>query len=97
VGIDVEPAEPLPPEVLELVTTRREARLASDDGLVGRILFCAKEAAYKAVHVIDGRFLEPGEMEVDLQSGIAETCYGRRASLSIHVDHRIVVLARVSG
>ncbi|MBZ5734694.1 4'-phosphopantetheinyl transferase superfamily protein [Nocardioides sp. TRM66260-LWL] len=48
VGVDVEPDEPLPPDVVPVVLSEAEQRLVAD--LLGpdRLLFCAKEAAYKA-------------------------------------------------
>jgi 4'-phosphopantetheinyl transferase EntD len=95
VGVDIEPAEPLPPELVDLVTAPGEARPSGAQDLLGRVLFCAKEACYKAVYPLDGRFLEHDQIVVDLCSGVAETRYGRRAQLTVHVDHRIVVLARV--
>ncbi len=95
VGIDIEPARPLPEELIDLVITSGEVRPSGAEDLVGRVLFCAKEASYKAVFALDGRFLEHHEIIVDLDAGIAETIYGRRTLISVHVDHRIVVLARV--
>jgi 4'-phosphopantetheinyl transferase EntD len=95
VGIDIEPAEPLPPEIVDLVVGPGEARITRPEDLTGRVLFAAKEACYKAVYPIDRRFLEHQDVTIDLGSGLAETCYGRRALLAVHVDHRIVVLARV--
>jgi 4'-phosphopantetheinyl transferase EntD len=48
-GIDGEPAEVLPPELLQLVATSQEQRNVYDDPYCGRLLFAAKEAVYKAV------------------------------------------------
>ncbi len=64
VGIDAEPAEPLPAEVVELVSLPREradlARLS--DAWPGvawdRLLFSAKESVYKAWAPLTGMFLD---------------------------------------
>jgi len=50
VGIDVEPAEPLPAEILDMVATPQELLKIADDPCQGRLLFVAKEAVYKAVY-----------------------------------------------
>jgi Phosphopantetheinyl transferase component of siderophore synthetase len=47
-GIDVEPAECLPSELLDLVATPQERLNLGDDVYRGRLLFVAKEAVYKA-------------------------------------------------
>ncbi|MET0471606.1 MAG: 4'-phosphopantetheinyl transferase superfamily protein, partial [Xanthobacteraceae bacterium] len=56
-GIDVEPAECLPSELLDLVVTPQERLNLDDDVYRGRLLFVAKEAVYKAVHPLDQTFL----------------------------------------
>src|SRR5205807_4882881 len=73
VGIDVEPAVPLPPEVLELIATPQELRKIVDDPLRGKLLFAAKEAVYKAVYPLDRIFLEFRDIEVDLAARSATT------------------------
>jgi 4'-phosphopantetheinyl transferase EntD len=95
IGIDIEPAEPLPEEIVDLVIAPGEPRPAGGNDLVGRLLFCAKEASYKAVYPLDGRFLEHHEVLVDLRAGVAETSYGRKVEIALHVDHRIIALAFV--
>src|SRR5215218_2665049 len=49
VGVDVEPADPLPPELVELVATSAERERYSSALLHSRVIFAAKEAIYKAV------------------------------------------------
>jgi 4'-phosphopantetheinyl transferase EntD len=46
VGVDVEPAEPLEPGLLEIVATTAEREGAAEDRLRGRLLFSIKEAVY---------------------------------------------------
>jgi 4'-phosphopantetheinyl transferase EntD len=60
IGIDAEPHEPLPPDVLESVADDQER--AGLDGLGAsacwdRILFCAKETVYKAWFPLTGGWL----------------------------------------
>ncbi|MDG4801895.1 4'-phosphopantetheinyl transferase superfamily protein [Micromonospora sp. WMMD980] len=69
-GVDAEPHEPLPDEVLGVVTTAGEpARLAGlravDAGVHWeRLLFSAKESVYKAWYPLTGRWLGFEEAEV---------------------------------
>lgn len=49
IGIDAEPDQPLPPGALDLVITAAERGRLPD-----RLVFCAKEAACKAWHVLTG-------------------------------------------
>lgn len=95
VGVDVEPAEPLPAELRDTIIVPGDEAGSYQEDIVGRILFCAKEASYKAVYPIDRRFLEFEDVIVDLDSGVAKTCYGRQLELLVHLDDRIVVLAQL--
>jgi 4'-phosphopantetheinyl transferase EntD len=92
IGIDVEPALPLPAEMRDLVLTPRE-RENLPDPLVARIVFAAKEAVYKAAYPLDRAFLEFADIEVDLGAGRAVTRTGRTLSIRHCVASHIVVLA----
>ncbi|PDS99172.1 hypothetical protein CO659_06235 [Rhizobium sp. S9] len=70
VGIDIEPATPLPPECFETVTTPRE-RERIRDLVEARLLFCAKEAVFKAMNAEGGAWLEHTDVEVDIDSETA--------------------------
>jgi 4'-phosphopantetheinyl transferase EntD len=89
VGVDVEPATPLPADMLDLVTTAQERIGIDGDPLRGRVLFVVKEAIYKAVHPLDGKFLDYHDIEVDLSGQKARTRTGRavniRACRATHV------------
>ena len=95
VGIDVESAEPIDPDVLGIVATSDELRVVASDLLLGKVLFCAKEAAYKAIFALDRLFLEPRQVVVDLNSLTAVTPSRKRATLAVSIDQRIVVVAAV--
>ncbi|HEV7761622.1 MAG TPA: 4'-phosphopantetheinyl transferase superfamily protein [Acidimicrobiales bacterium] len=75
VGIDAEPHEPLPEGVLEVVALSAERirldRLARHDGAVhwDRVLFCAKEAVYKAWYPHAQRMLDFDEAHIALHPG----------------------------
>jgi 4'-phosphopantetheinyl transferase EntD len=56
IGVDIEPALSLPEEIVDHVATKIEKRILTKDPLFGRLLFCAKEATYKAVHPKDKSF-----------------------------------------
>jgi len=92
-GIDVEPAEALPPDLLDLVATPRERAALAHDPYGGRLLFAAKEAVYKAVFPLDGTFLEHHDVEVDLLHQRAEVCNGRRVDLRVCTTGHLLVLA----
>jgi 4'-phosphopantetheinyl transferase EntD len=84
-GIDVEPARPLPAEILDdVITSMGDRNAVTVDGLVdpvrARLLFCVKEAVYKACFPLDEVFLEftdvavvdgtlPGRVEVTTTTG----------------------------
>jgi 4'-phosphopantetheinyl transferase EntD len=78
-GIDAEPAAPLEPDVLAVVTTPAE-REALDGELAGTVVFCAKEAFYKCWSALDGAVLEFHDVEVgfDGPSFAAVPAGGRR-------------------
>jgi 4'-phosphopantetheinyl transferase EntD len=93
VGIDVEPAEPLEAGLLEIVATPGEREGAAEDRLRGRLLFCIKEAVYKAVNPLDGVFLDHHDVEVNLAERRAEVRQGRRVEFCYCVADHIVALA----
>ena len=96
-GIDVEPADPLPDDVLALVATGADRTDQVNRHLAGRILFAAKEAVYKAAYPLDREVLGYENIAVDLNAGTAMTTTGRRARLVYCVAPRVVVLAFVDG
>ena len=97
VGIDVEPAEELPPELINMVATPAERKMIADMRLGGRLLFVAKEAAYKAVYPLDRTFLEHHDVEVDFQGGKASVRSGRTVNLRFCVSTHLLALAFISA
>lgn len=96
-GIDVEPALPLPDDIFALVAIPADRTDIIDRHLAGRILFAAKEAVYKAAYPLDREVLGYEDITVDLNAGTAMTKTGRRARLVYCVAPRVVVLAFVDG
>jgi 4'-phosphopantetheinyl transferase EntD len=92
-GIDIEPAETLPPELLDLVARPAERARIKDDPLQGRVLFAAKEAVYKAVHPLDGIFLEHHDVEIDLANLRAVVRTGRTLPLKLAISQHVIALA----
>jgi len=92
-GIDVEPAEPLEPNLLSLVATASEAIRIAEDPCRGRLLFAVKEAVYKTLNPLDGQFLDHHDVEVDLASGQAITRTGHAVQFRYGLSSHIVVLA----
>jgi 4'-phosphopantetheinyl transferase EntD len=97
VGIDVEPAEPLDPELLDIVATASERERMQDDPFRGRLLFSIKEAIYKAVYPLDGVFLDHHDVEADIPAGIARIRNGRTVSFRWCADTHIVALAFIAA
>lgn len=95
IGIDVEPADPLPSDLLPMVATPAERQVFGDDLGFGRLLFSIKEAVYKAVHPLDGVFLDHHDVDVALTTSTASACYGRLVSFRYCRAPRIVALAYV--
>ena len=93
VGIDVEPAVPLPADMLAMVATPRELSAVARDPLQAKLLFAAKEAVYKAVHPLDQVFLEFHDIEADLGRREATTRTGRVLALRYIISPRILVVA----
>ncbi len=77
VGVDAEPHEALPPEVLDTVTVPEErgqlARLAATRPGVhwDRLLFSAKEAVYKSWYPLTRSWLDFDEASIAFESGAA--------------------------
>jgi 4'-phosphopantetheinyl transferase EntD len=95
-GIDVEPAGPLPADLLDVVATARERLVLYRDPSRGRLLFAAKEAVYKAISPLDGVFLEYYDIEIDLGANRAKTRHGRTLVLNTICTAHVVVLARLA-
>jgi 4'-phosphopantetheinyl transferase EntD len=96
VGIDIEPATPLPPDMLELIATPRERRRAiADNALGAKLLFVIKEAVYKAAYPLDHEFLDFHDIEVDLAGRLATTRAGRTLALHWCVFSHVLVVATV--
>lgn len=96
-GIDVEPAELLPAELLDLVATPQERLKMADDPYHGRLLFVAKEAVYKAVYPLDQTFLEHHDVEINLADRKAIVRNGRVVELRFCLAAHVVALAFLPG
>jgi 4'-phosphopantetheinyl transferase EntD len=94
-GIDVEPAEPLPEDVAALVVHAGDRLGDAGDRLATRLAFVAKEAVYKAVHPLCGEILDWPDIAVDLVGGRAVASTGHASELVVLREPRLVVVARV--
>jgi 4'-phosphopantetheinyl transferase EntD len=93
VGIDIEPAEPLPEDLCDLVLTPFERMRLGGDPYQGRLLFAAKEAVYKAIAAREGLLLDYQDIDVDLAAKRARLRDGRELDLRWIVSTYVVVLA----
>jgi 4'-phosphopantetheinyl transferase EntD len=91
-GIDIEPAERLPFE-LDLIATTQERLRMSSYRYIGRLLFTAKEAVYKAVHPLDNVFLEHHDIEIDFDARKASVRGRRVLDLRFCISTSLVAIA----
>jgi 4'-phosphopantetheinyl transferase EntD len=96
IGVDIETAEPLPPELLPLVLTPRERRLPRYLEH-GHLLFAVKEAIYKSLSPLGCGFLDHQDVEVDLDAGCGSTRLGTSVAFRFAISTHIVALAFVSA
>lgn len=68
IGIDAELAQPLPAGVVDSISTPQERKALKSWGVDfgSRLLFCAKEATYKAWYPVTGKWLGFEDAQVDL-------------------------------
>lgn len=96
-GVDIEPAAPLPSDLVDFVLTDAERRETADDGVGRRSVFAAKEAVYKAIHPLDGTPLEYADIEIRLSEGTAILRDGRRLRLLTLRGERLIAVALAFG
>jgi 4'-phosphopantetheinyl transferase EntD len=92
-GVDIEPAEPLPGDLIDLVLSAAERAETEGDGVRQRLVFAGKEAVYKAIHPLDGTPLEYGDIEVGLEEGTAMLRDGRSLPLVTFDRDRLIAVA----
>jgi 4'-phosphopantetheinyl transferase EntD len=95
IGIDIEPAEALPSELVKTIATRREQLSLAASVYGGRLLFAVKEAVFKAVADLDQVFLDHHDVEVDFTKHEAMVRNGRRVELRFCISTHLVALAFV--
>lgn len=96
-GIDIEPALPIADDVFEFIATARERRSFSRRGVWRRVLFCAKEAAFKAAYAADQIPVEFHEIEIGDGFDMAVTRYGRQIFLNIAIESHIRAVGFIPG
>lgn len=73
-GIDVEPAEPLPGDTRSLVLSDDERAWVESCALTrpdaARLVFCAKECVHKALHPLRGAWLEFSEVRIEFDARV---------------------------
>jgi 4'-phosphopantetheinyl transferase EntD len=96
-GIDVEPAQCLPAELMDLIATPQERLEIGNDPFQARLLFAAKEAVYKAVYPLDQTFLEHHDVQVNFVDRKAIVRNGRVVEIRFSVSAHLVALAFLPG
>ncbi|MGD0563514.1 MAG: 4'-phosphopantetheinyl transferase superfamily protein [Roseiarcus sp.] len=92
-GVDIEPAEPLPSDIVDRVLSVGEKRLTNNDRVMSRLIFSSKEAVYKALNALDGSPLEYDDIEIRLAEATAILRDGRSLRLVAQVGERLVAVA----
>jgi 4'-phosphopantetheinyl transferase EntD len=92
-GIDIEPAEPLPDDLANFISTPAERLRYGKNFLQGRHLFVAKEAVFKAVYPEDGIFLDYKDIDIDFARREAITSYGRKVTIEAAAASHVIALA----
>jgi 4'-phosphopantetheinyl transferase EntD len=96
-GVDVEPAIPLPRGISRIVATRRERGRYSSEMIESRLLFSLKEAVYKAQYPLDAAVLDFADVEIDLDARRGVTPNGRSFTLRFVTAPRVVTIAYLSA
>lgn len=95
IGIDIEPAAALPAALLDIIATPAECSVLDTYVYGGRLLFVAKEAAYKAVAALDGAALDHRDVAIDFRKRNAVVRNARTVELRVCLSTHLVVLAFV--
>jgi 4'-phosphopantetheinyl transferase EntD len=93
VGIDIEPAVPLTPEIRNLVGQPDEWAGFSNFALCDKALFSIKEAVFKAVYPRDEIFLDFHDVSVAFAPRTATISYGGTVHWRILSSPRILAIA----
>jgi 4'-phosphopantetheinyl transferase EntD len=80
-----------------MVATPREREQLGGEPYRGRLLFCVKEAVYKASYPLDGTFLDHHDVEVNFAASTAVICSGRLVNFRYCISNHIVALAFISS
>ncbi len=101
IGVDVEPALPLPAEIIHDIACHPAERAFVDGDAVGaRLLFCAKEAVFKACFPVDERFLEHADVALLTASPhrlTMQTSTGWLLHVAVTRTPRLLACARLQG
>ncbi|MER9689912.1 4'-phosphopantetheinyl transferase superfamily protein [Mesorhizobium sp. M0139] len=93
-GIDIEPNEPLPENLIELISTPNEQRIYGLRLLQRRDLFVLKEAVYKAYFQLYRDFLEFHDIEIDIHARRGHVPRSNCTfSLELHTSYNVIGLA----
>lgn len=69
-GIDIEPHEPLPSDLVDIIATKNEKKRYNKSFLQARYIFVLKEAVYKAYFPIFKKIIDFHDIEIDIDAGI---------------------------
>jgi len=98
VGIDIEPDEPLRPELIPLICTAAELRSIGEIGAstaawLGKLFFCAKEAFYKCQYNVTKTVMDFHDVELAIDTGMGTFAISQIANVGPEWD----LVSRASG
>ncbi len=93
-GIDIEPNEPLPENLIALIATASERRMYDLHTLKRRDVFVLKEAVYKACFPMDREFLQFQDVEIDIFARSGHVSKANRTfSLELIISKNVIGVA----
>ncbi|TGT35801.1 4'-phosphopantetheinyl transferase superfamily protein [Mesorhizobium sp. M8A.F.Ca.ET.165.01.1.1] len=93
-GIDIEPNEPLPENLIELIATPNEQRVYDLHLLKRRDLFVLKEAVYKAYFPLHKQFIEFHDVEIDIPARLGHVSNSNCTfSLELLISNNVIGFA----
>lgn len=93
IGVDLEPIGHIDDALARLILRPDEVGPANSASLTPKAVFCIKEAVFKAVHPVDGIFLDFQDVHLDFSSRSALTSYGRRVRWEVWTETHLLAVA----
>ncbi|KQV13845.1 hypothetical protein ASC97_31885 [Rhizobium sp. Root1203] len=99
VGVDVEPAEPLPEEIMDIVISAEERVFLGMSPLMCRCLFVLKEAVYKAAFQVSSvKFIDFSDISINIGEKSAKVAgISRPFAIDYQISDVIIGIAYIKN